>query len=285
MAEFIERGSALALRLAPSARVVAFGHVGDGNVHFDVLQPPERGEGEGEAHAAARDAGARAIHDLAHDLGGSISAEHGLGVLKSAEALRYKTPAEVGRPPAIRAGAGPRPHHEPARAVLRRPSPAWRRGGVRAAVLFVLSPAKTLDFTPAPEAATSRPEFVKDAAELARIARKLTRAELMGLMHISPKLAELNVDRFQQLDPKCEEGGVQAALAFAGDVYDGLRARELDGPALDYAQAHLRILSGLYGLLRPLDCIQPYRLEMGVGLATRRGATLYDFWGDRLSRA
>jgi cytoplasmic iron level regulating protein YaaA (DUF328/UPF0246 family) len=152
-------------------------------------------------------------------------------------------------------------------------------------VLFVLSPAKTLDFTPAPEAATSRPEFVKDAAELARIARKLTRAELMGLMHISPKLAELNVDRFQQLDPKCEEGGVQAALAFAGDVYEGLRARELDAPALDYAQAHLRILSGLYGLLRPLDCIQPYRLEMGVALATRRGATLYDFWGDRLSKA
>lgn len=152
-------------------------------------------------------------------------------------------------------------------------------------MLFVLSPAKTLDFSPAPGVATSRAEFAKDAAELARIARKLTRDELMGLMHISERLADLNVDRFQQLDPKCEEGGLQAALAFAGDVYEGLRARELDAPALDYAQAHLRILSGLYGLLRPLDCIQPYRLEMGVSLATRRGATLYDFWGDRLSKA
>jgi cytoplasmic iron level regulating protein YaaA (DUF328/UPF0246 family) len=152
-------------------------------------------------------------------------------------------------------------------------------------MLFVLSPAKTLDFTPAPGVAATRPEFLKDTTELARIARKLTRADLMELMHISPKLADLNVARFKELDLACEEGGVQAALAFAGDVYDGLRARELDAPALDYAQAHLRILSGLYGLLRPLDCIQPYRLEMGVGLRTRRGTTLYDFWGDRLSKA
>ena len=152
-------------------------------------------------------------------------------------------------------------------------------------MLFVISPAKTLDFTPAPGVAASRPEFLKDTTELARIARKLTRADLMKLMQISPKLADLNVARFKELDLSCDEGGVQAALAFAGDVYDGLRARELDGPALGYAQAHLRILSGLYGLLRPLDCIQPYRLEMGVALRTRRGATLYDFWGDRLSKA
>ena len=152
-------------------------------------------------------------------------------------------------------------------------------------MLFVLSPAKTLDFSPAPGLPATRPEFLKDSAELARVARKLTRVDLMELMDISEKLADLNVTRFKELDPTCDEGGLQAALAFAGDVYDGLRARELDGPALDYAQAHVRILSGLYGLLRPLDCIQPYRLEMGVALRTRRGANLYDFWGDRLSRA
>ena len=152
-------------------------------------------------------------------------------------------------------------------------------------MLFVLSPAKTLDFRPAPGVAATRPEFLRDTTELARIARKLSRGELMELMSISPKLADLNVARFKELDLSCDKDGVQAALAFAGDVYDGLRARELDAAALDFAQAHLRILSGLYGLLRPLDCIQPYRLEMGVALRTRRGADLYDFWGDRLSKA
>ena len=152
-------------------------------------------------------------------------------------------------------------------------------------MLFVLSPAKTLNFTPVPEVPATRAAFLNDASELARVARRLTRADLQRLMHISDKLAALNVDRFKQLDVKCEEGGVQAAFAFAGDVYEGLQARELDPPALDYAQEHVRILSGLYGLLRPLDCIQPYRLEMGVSLPTKRGATLYDFWSDRISKA
>ena len=152
-------------------------------------------------------------------------------------------------------------------------------------MLFVLSPAKTLDFTPVSGLPATRPEFLKDSAELARVARKLTRGDLMELMHISEKLADLNVARFKELDLTCHEGGLQAALAFAGDVYEGLRARELDPAELDYAQGRLRILSGLYGLLRPLDCIQPYRLEMGVALRTRRGATLYDFWGDRIAKA
>lgn len=152
-------------------------------------------------------------------------------------------------------------------------------------MLFVVSPAKTLDFSPAPAAPATRPAFLKDTTELARIARKLTRADLMRLMSVSDKLADLNVARFKELDPKCEESGLQAAFAFAGDVYDGLRARELDESALQYAQDHLRILSGLYGLLRPLDCIQPYRLEMGVSLPSRRGANLYDFWGDRIAKA
>lgn len=151
-------------------------------------------------------------------------------------------------------------------------------------MLFVLSPAKTLDFTPVEEVPATRPTFLKDTAELARVARKLKRDDLMRLMGISERLAALNLDRFKSFDPKREEG-VQAAFAFAGDVYEGLRARELDASALAYAQDHVRILSGLYGLLRPLDRIQPYRLEMGVALPTRRGSTLYDFWGDRLSKA
>lgn len=104
MAEFIQRGTVLALQLAPGAKVTAFGHVGDGNVHFDVLQPP----GKGAAHAAAREEGSRALHDLAHELGGSLSAEHGLGVLKSTEALRYKSEAEVAAHRAIRAALDPR---------------------------------------------------------------------------------------------------------------------------------------------------------------------------------
>ena len=152
-------------------------------------------------------------------------------------------------------------------------------------MLLVLSPAKTLDLEPVPTAPATRPQFVKETAELATVARKLTRGDLMELMSISPKLADLNWQRFQAFDAKCAEGGVQAAFAFAGDVYEGLRARELDLPALEFAQKHVRILSGLYGLLRPLDCIQPYRLEMGVSLPTRRGANLYDFWGDRISKA
>ena len=152
-------------------------------------------------------------------------------------------------------------------------------------MLLVLSPAKTLDLKPVPNAPATRPQFAKDTAELAAVARKLTRTDLMELMSISPKLADLNFQRFQEFDAKCAEGGVQAAFAFAGDVYEGLRARELDLPALDFAQKHVRILSGLYGLLRPLDCIQPYRLEMGVSLPTKRGANLYDFWGDRIARS
>jgi len=152
-------------------------------------------------------------------------------------------------------------------------------------MLFVLSPAKTLDFTPAPsELQTSRPEMRSDMARLAALARELSAADLKRLMDISDKLAELNVARFRAFRPR-SEAGVPAALAFAGDVYDGLRARELDGNGLAWAQERLRILSGLYGLLRPLDVIQPYRLEMGVRLANERGANLYDFWGDRLAKA
>ena len=151
-------------------------------------------------------------------------------------------------------------------------------------MLIVLSPAKRLDFTePDPALPASERRFREDTASLARTARGRTVAELRRLMSISDDLARLNRERFQAFDPESTEG-VQAAFAFAGDVYEGLGARELDAAGLAFAQDHVRILSGLYGLLRPLDRIQPYRLEMGTRLKTRRGSTLYDFWGDRIAR-
>lgn len=151
-------------------------------------------------------------------------------------------------------------------------------------LLIVLSPAKRLDFTEADAAIPgSDRRFVEDTASLSKTAKRQTKADLRRLMGISDDLASLNAARFKAFDPESTEG-VQAAFAFAGDVYEGLRARELDADALAFAQDHLRILSGFYGLLRPLDRIQPYRLEMGTRLKTRRGASLYDFWGDRISK-
>lgn len=150
-------------------------------------------------------------------------------------------------------------------------------------MLIVLSPAKRLDFTEAdPALPASERRFRDDTASLSKTAKRQTRADLRRLMGISDDLAKLNAERFKAFDPDSTDG-VQAAFAFAGDVYEGLKARELDAAALDWAQDHLRILSGFYGLLRPLDRIQPYRLEMGTRLKTRRGASLYDFWGDRIS--
>lgn len=150
-------------------------------------------------------------------------------------------------------------------------------------MLIVLSPAKRLDFTEVEGVAASRPRLLDDTATLSRTARRQTQADLRRLMSISDDLAKLNQARFKAFDPE-KDTGVQAAFAFAGDVYQGLRARDLGPGDLDWAQDHLRILSGLYGVLRPLDRIQPYRLEMGVRLKTRRGSSLYDFWGDRISK-
>jgi len=152
-------------------------------------------------------------------------------------------------------------------------------------MLIVLSPAKSLDFTAPPASAPlSAPELADHTAELAKVARKLRVVDLKRMMDISDDLAKLNRARFQSFEPDSEDG-LQAAFAFNGDVYLGLRARELDKKALAWAQDHVRILSGLYGVLRPLDAIQPYRLEMGARLKTRRGATLYDFWGGRIAEA
>ena len=151
-------------------------------------------------------------------------------------------------------------------------------------MLIVLSPAKRLDFTETPvPVEPTQPRFTADTASLSRTTRNLTQADLRRLMGISADLAKLNQERFKAFDPEAE-GGLPAALAFAGDVYQGLAARELDRDALTWAQDRLRILSGLYGLLRPLDAIQPYRLEMGTRLKTRRGESLYDFWGDRIAK-
>lgn len=152
-------------------------------------------------------------------------------------------------------------------------------------MLIVLSPAKRLDFSePELSVPATQPRFTDDLANLARTAKRQTKADLRRLMGISDDLARLNRERFQAFDPAATDVGIQAAFAFAGDVYQGLEARTLDDKALAYAQDHLRILSGLYGLLRPLDRIQPYRLEMGTRLKTRRGSSLYDFWGDRISK-
>jgi uncharacterized protein len=152
-------------------------------------------------------------------------------------------------------------------------------------MLIVLSPAKALDFTAGPtHAGLSTPELTDQTAELAKTTRRLTARDLKRLMSLSDNLAKLNRERFQAFDPASDDG-LQAAFAFNGDVYLGLRARELDKKALAWAQDHVRILSGLYGVLRPLDAIQPYRLEMGTRLKTRRGQSLYDFWGSRVSEA
>ncbi|MDP3379192.1 MAG: peroxide stress protein YaaA [Brevundimonas sp.] len=152
-------------------------------------------------------------------------------------------------------------------------------------MLMTLSPAKRLDFSdPATDVPATAHRMTDDVRSLSVTARRQTQADLRRLMGISADLAKLNQARFKAFDPDSDEG-LQAALAFAGDVYQGLDARSLSADDLGWAQDRLRILSGLYGLLRPLDLIQPYRLEMGTRLKTRRGSSLYDFWGDRISKA
>lgn len=150
-------------------------------------------------------------------------------------------------------------------------------------MLIVVSPAKRLDESPARADGGSEPLFAEDTRRLAQVARGLSAADLERLMRISPKLAALNVQRFAALGSGT--GTKRAIEMFAGDTYAGLEARSLDPEEMDWAQDHLRILSGLYGLLRPRDVIAPHRLEMGTRLATDRGRTLYDFWGDRIAEA
>ena len=153
-------------------------------------------------------------------------------------------------------------------------------------MLSVLSPAKSLDESPLnrPTLPLTTPALLADTELLVKKARSLKPAALAELMDLSPALAELNHARFQAFSlPHTAQNAKPAALLFAGDTYAGLKAPTLDDDALRWAQDRLGLLSGLYGLLRPLDLIQPHRLEMGTALPTRRGKTLYAFWGDRIT--
>lgn len=154
-------------------------------------------------------------------------------------------------------------------------------------MLIVLSPAKTLDFdTPPATQVYTKPDFVKHSSELIDQLKNLTHAEIAGLMHISDPLAALNATRYAAWSTKFSlKNSKQAALAFNGDVYEGLDANSLSVKQLDHAQSHIRILSGLYGVLRPLDLMQPYRLEMGTKLLNARGKDLYAFWGEKVTSA
>ena len=154
-------------------------------------------------------------------------------------------------------------------------------------MLFVLSPAKSLDFeTPAGVDKFTQPDYLDKSQKLVNQLKPLTPAELGSLMKVSDKLATLNVARYGSWQtPFDTHNAKQAILSFTGDVYQGLDATTLEYDGLDYAQHTIRILSGLYGILRPLDLIQPYRLEMGTKLATRAGKNLYEFWGTELQQA
>ncbi len=154
-------------------------------------------------------------------------------------------------------------------------------------MLLVISPAKTLDYTTAPTTEKfTRPDFLDHSQQLIDVLRHKTPAEIGSLMDISDQLAVLNVGRYQQWHPGFDPANAkQALLAFMGDVYAGMDAASFNAGELDYAQRHLRILSGLYGVLRPLDLMQPYRLEMGTRLANPRGKDLYGFWGDIITDA
>lgn len=149
-------------------------------------------------------------------------------------------------------------------------------------MLHVISPAKTLDFeSPSPTAIYTQPQFLEHSQALINDLRELPPAQVSKLMSISEKLGQLNAQRFLEWQlPFSPVNAKQAVLAFKGDVYTGMAAETYSEDDFGFAQQHLRILSGLYGLLRPLDLIQPYRLEMGTGFANQRGKNLYQFWGD-----
>lgn len=152
-------------------------------------------------------------------------------------------------------------------------------------MLMVISPAKTLDYdTPPVTARFTQPQHLDHAQELITQLRDFSPAQIAELMHLSDKLAGLNAARFGSWSPKfTAKNAKQALLAFKGDVYTGMHAEDFSEEDFDFAQQHLRMLSGLYGVLRPLDLMQPYRLEMGTKLANARGKDLYAFWGTNIS--
>ena len=152
-------------------------------------------------------------------------------------------------------------------------------------MLFLLSPAKSLDYTTPPQThAHSMAQFLPQSKALIEVLKNKSHHDISGLMRLSSSLAELNVARYRAWSKKFTPlNSKQALLAFNGDVYDGLDAKTLKPAQLDWAQDRVRILSGLYGVLRPLDLMQPYRLEMGTSLATPAGKNLYQFWGTQLA--
>jgi hypothetical protein len=150
-------------------------------------------------------------------------------------------------------------------------------------MLLLLSPAKTLDMTPVSTAATQA-RLLDDTAELAKLLKKKSRGDIQDLMHVSEKLADLNYDRFQEFSlPLTDETAKPAGLAFRGDVYTDLEADTFTAAEWERANRQIRILSGLYGILRPSDLMLAYRLEMGTRLTSKRGKNLYEFWGDRIT--
>lgn len=154
-------------------------------------------------------------------------------------------------------------------------------------MLLLISPAKALDESPAPTGLDlSQAEFLPQAEALMSVLKPLGPVDIQQLMGLSEKLAELNYERFQAWQvPFDAQVAKQALWLFKGDVYQGIDALTLDADAVTYCQTHLRILSGLYGLLKPLDAILPYRLEMGTALPTTKGKNLYAYWGDQLTQA
>ncbi|MET0026927.1 MAG: peroxide stress protein YaaA [Candidatus Thiodiazotropha sp.] len=153
-------------------------------------------------------------------------------------------------------------------------------------MLIVISPAKTLDYeTPPITRSHTKPRFLKDSQQLVSNLRNYSALDLAELMKLSMKLAELNFERYHDWKtPFSMKNAKQAVLAMKGDVYTGLDAETLSEESLDFAQAHLRILSGLYGVLKPLDLMQPYRLEMGTKLPNEAGKDLYAFWGETITQ-
>ncbi|MEM7013829.1 MAG: peroxide stress protein YaaA [Verrucomicrobiota bacterium] len=154
-------------------------------------------------------------------------------------------------------------------------------------MLAIISPAKTLDYDTPPFTDTATtPDFLDHSKELIQKLKRLSEDEVGALMSISPKLAALNAQRYKEWKPPfSQDNAKQALMAFKGDVYTGFTLKEYDEDDFVYAQDHLRILSGLYGLLRPLDLMQPYRLEMGTKFANKRGKDLYEFWGSIITDA
>ena len=153
-------------------------------------------------------------------------------------------------------------------------------------MLIVISPAKTLDYSVPNYLEYSLPNFTTDVKALVGVMRKKSAAEIAQLMHISENLAELNEERYKTFKSKfTPENSKQALLAFKGDVYTKIEVDSYTPEDFEFAQRHLRILSGLYGLLKPLDLIQPYRLEMGTRLETSKGNNLYTYWGNKIAKA